>query len=595
MCEIINIGEENTNLRPQLLFVGGKSAKALTTIPAKQWPTAVIYAETNAKDQLLSERAISQYIIKNNNLIGAIIWDPLADLTIRNNHRLGQVYDNELDPFKISSLIIKSLRTWSKILTSGRIIINIPFIADIYRANSYYKKNPTLQKRRVEILSDNMKITQQKYDIIFEHVTDRINHTFPKSDAEKIIILEFRTLVPNWCRNKDQLEKSLLDDRTFYPSLHQNFSFEGIFIGSSQLAGDIFSAYLESKLSFLPKSQYKLPDITNFEKYLKHILGTVMYKLFKTNRITNNDRKRLKVIKKKLTAKKLKLALQNYSAPTATLVSTCAGQSSPSQAGPSSAGPVTVTIPATHVTLVQEVDADESRPVSPIIPPPFRNFITPIRFDIEQPDDDIPLPVDRIVTEKPDVFHPEFRCLRRDNLRIAILGHSFVNHLEHYFPSKPTTNTVLRFYGEPGAKLAKHNKFHFKNYQVCQDWINYRPHLTFIILGGNDVEKVGDADKLFNYYKNLTDLIKWKGTYMAVAIETRFTTRGLMSPRYFNYTVGKFNTRLYRDSPRQYVALPPHFAESRSRETDGIHLTQRSNEELRHTILFHLRSVANIA
>jgi hypothetical protein len=363
---------------------------------------------------------------------------------------------------------------------------------------------------------------------------------------------------------------------------------------------------LKSIFPFLPTPQYKLPNILNFEKYLKHMLGTVMYKIYKTNRITNNDRKRLKTIKNKLTAKKLKLALLNYVAPTATLSSTCAGQSSSSQAGSSSDGPITISIPASHVTQVQEVEVDESRPVSPIIPPPpktvpfaipppFRNFITPIRFDIAQPDDDVPMPVGRIVTEKPDHFHPEFRCLKRDNIRVAILGHSFVSHLEHYLPSKPTTTTVLRCFGEPGAKLAKNNKFHFMNYQVCQDWKDYRPHLTFIVLGGNDVEKVADADKLFEYYKMLTNLIKWEGTYMAVAIETRFTTRGIISPRYFNYTVGKFNTRLYRDSPRRYVALPPHFAEKRSRELDGIHLTQTSNEELRHSILFHLRSVANIA
>jgi hypothetical protein len=225
----------------------------------------------------------------------------------------------------------------------------------------------------------------------------------------------------------------------------------------------------------------------------------------------------------------------------------------------------------------------------------MRNFITPIRFDIPQPDANIPLPVDRIVTEKPDVFHPEFKCLNRDNLRIAILGHSFVNKLYNFMPSKPTTTTVLRCYGESGAKLAKRGIFNFKNYDVYHEWRAYRPHLTFIIMGGNDVEEIADAGKVFYFYKELTKLITWEGTYMSVAVETRFRTRGPMSTDCFNYTVGKLNTLLYRDSPRRYVALPPQIAQRESRDIGGVHLNQKSNEDLRHTILFHLRSVANVA
>jgi hypothetical protein len=82
---------------------------------------------------------------------------------------------------------------------------------------------------------------------------------------------------------------------------------------------------------------------------------------------------------------------------------------------------------------------------------------------------------------------------------------------------------------------------------------------------------------------------------MAVAVENRFDTRGIISVKYFNYTVDKLNTRLYRDSPRQYVALPSQIASKESRKSDGIHLNVKSNEDLRHTILFNLRSVANIA
>jgi hypothetical protein len=333
----------------------------------------------------------------------------------------------------------------------------------------------------------------------------------------------------------------------------------------------------------------------------------VPYKFYTTNRITNSDRKRLNCIRSKDKAKKLKLALSNYStALNTSLSSTSVVQPQSSSAGPSSAGPVTISIPASHVTLVTEVKNDESRPVSPIIPPPpkivpftiptpFRNFVTPIRFDIAQPDADVAMPIERIVTEVPYTFFPQFKCLKRDNLRIAILGHSFVNRLEHFMPSKPTLHTVLRCYGKSGATLAKNGIFDFQNYKTCHKWIAYRPHLTFIIMGGNDVEEIANANKLFKLYETLTKLIDWEGTYMAVAIENRFATRGIISEEYFNYTVGKLYTLLYRDSPRQYVALPPQIAQAESRDSGGIHLNDRSNEDLRHTILFHLRSVANIA
>ena len=160
------------------------------------------------------------------------------------------------------------------------------------------------------------------------------------------------------------------------------------------------------------------------------------------------------------------------------------------------------------------------------------------------------------------------------------MGHSFVNDLEHILPSKPTTFSCLRCFGHSGARLEKNGQFHFQSYDVCHRWFDYRPHLTFILMGGNDVEKVADADKIFKYYKTLTKLINWEGTYMAVAVETRFATRGIISTDYFNYTVGKLNTLLYRDSPRRYVALPPQIATPESRKLGGIHLNIKSNEDL---------------
>jgi hypothetical protein len=607
MEDIIKIGESGRDENKNLLFVGMDSALALTNIPAKQWPFTINYAATHNATYLQLERNISNYIIKNNSTIGAIVWDPLNDSLIAAKHRLGEVYTHKVNPHELASKIINTLKIWSSHLTYGKIIFIIPHVADIYRLNTYFKYRQQIQIRRQKLLSENMKEAHQTYEIILEQITGRIATSFPTADTNKIIILEFKNLIPDWCRNKIQLQNSLVDENVLYPPLHQNYSNHGVHIGNTQLAGDIFCSFLKSKLLFLSPPTNNLPDITNFEKYLKNVLGVVHYKLYVTNKICNSDRKRLNCLRSKLKAKDLKKALQHYTAASTTSIeSTSASQPSSSIAGPSSAGSVIIDIPASHVTIVEEVSDDDSRPVSPIIPPPpkivpfmvptkFRNFITPIRFDIEQPDEDVPLPVARIVTEKPDIFFPEFRCLQHDNLRIAILGHSFVTNLERIVSSKPTTFSCLRCFAHSGAKLFKNGKFHFQTYDMCHRWFDYRPHLTFIVMGGNDIEKVADADKLFQLYKTLTNLINWEGTYMSVAVETRFTTRGFMSPKYFNYTVGKLNTLLYRDSPRRYVALPPQIAQRESRKIDGVHLTDKSNEDLRHTILFHLRSVANIA
>ena len=141
-------------------------------------------------------------------------------------------------------------------MTSGRIIFVIPFIADLYRANSYFKRKSTLQKRRIGQLSDNMKEAHQTFDLISEIVIERINSTFSAVDKEKIVVLQLGSLVPNWCRNKAQLTKSLIHRHTLYPSLHQNYSFHGKRFGNTQLAGDILCTYLQSQLFLCITTMY---------------------------------------------------------------------------------------------------------------------------------------------------------------------------------------------------------------------------------------------------------------------------------------------------------------------------------------------------
>jgi hypothetical protein len=214
---------------------------------------------------------------------------------------------------------------------------------------------------------------------------------------------------------------------------------------------------------------------------------------------------------------------------------------------------------------------------------------------MDQPPDDVALPLERIATEEPDKFQLEFRCLKHDNLRIAVLGHSFVYNLERYLPSKPTTFSTLRCFSEKGARLSTDNMFTFYQYQACHEWIQYRPHLTFIIMGGNDIEFTPMVDDIFRHYKTLTQMITWEGTHMAVAIENRHDTRGTITPQYFNYKRDAFNDQLYADSPNRYVPFSSQLAPYSARNFDGIHLSRTSNKLMAETILFHMRWAANIA
>jgi hypothetical protein len=202
------------------------------------------------------------------------------------------------------------------------------------------------------------------------------------------------------------------------------------------------------------------------------------------------------------------------------------------------------------------------------------------------------LPSDRMKYIAPDGRFPEqFKVLRRKFFKVAIFGHSLVYHLRPFMPKIPKTYCEVEFFGISGGRLQTNNKFTLDEEYIYSRWVRYKPHLTIFMFGGNDIEHQTQVEDLFEHFKKLTEKIVWEGTFLFHLVEKRYWLRDGQKPQYFNFKVGLLNNLIEQEYPDQYISSA--FIDSESARTDGVHLTEESNDQLARNIIQRIGLVAN--
>ena len=165
------------------------------------------------------------------------------------------------------------------------------------------------------------------------------------------------------------------------------------------------------------------------------------------------------------------------------------------------------------------------------------------------------------------------------NKKIAVLGHSYVRDLP--LPAGSTipgnVNDIVlrkRFY-KPGATVDN-----LQEGRVWEKFLEYKPDLTILIIGGNDITADSSPPNIARRIIDLAKRIKelTEGEVRIVSIERRPTPRGLSARRY-NRQRNSINRFLkHRDN---FTAGRLIFSEATDGDSqDGVHLKESASHNL---------------
>ena len=189
-----------------------------------------------------------------------------------------------------------------------------------------------------------------------------------------------------------------------------------------------------------------------------------------------------------------------------------------------------------------------------------------------------------------DFLPPEGEVIEK---KIAVLGHSYVRDLP--MPSRHvlghyTENRIAlcRKFFVPGATVDS-----IQTGNVWQRFTDFKPDLTFMIIGGNDITYASQPAVIARKIIQLAKRVKEEtgGEVRIVTIEKRSSPRGL--------TVIRYNRQ--RTSINRYLKTRDPFTLNRlifSEATlsdffDGVHLRNRAIQELANLLVWHLEKFAN--
>ena len=186
-------------------------------------------------------------------------------------------------------------------------------------------------------------------------------------------------------------------------------------------------------------------------------------------------------------------------------------------------------------------------------------------------------------------FQPEER--RMVNRKVAILGHSFVRNLPlpagiPYGVGNENVALSRRFF-LPGATIES-----IQQGRVWQRFLEYRPNLTFLLIGGNDItsqsQPANIARAIITLAKRVRDLTC--GEVKIITIENRPAPHRISAVRY-NRQRTSINRYLKHRDPFTVGRLV--FAEATDRDSqDGVHLRDSAMEDLAHNLRWHIEQFA---
>ena len=145
-------------------------------------------------------------------------------------------------------------------------------------------------------------------------------------------------------------------------------------------------------------------------------------------------------------------------------------------------------------------------------------------------------------------------------IRIAVFGHSWCNYIGksqqgityNYMKQQTVGEFEIKYIGVPGGKVGT-----IQNTRCWDNLIEYRPHMTYVILGGNDISPNTDCKVLAHALHELGTAVKERTTsdYMICSIEDRPNPRRLDHAVYKNKK-NKTNRHLKYINKHRYLLLP---------------------------------------
>lgn len=167
----------------------------------------------------------------------------------------------------------------------------------------------------------------------------------------------------------------------------------------------------------------------------------------------------------------------------------------------------------------------------------------------------------------------------REMRKVAILGHSYVSRLRFDSPMKMPWFELAK-YGSPGAKVSN-----IMQRPVWEEFIDYQPEFTLLLLGGNDINENTIPSELGREIAELALTVEelTGGACHIISIEPRLQPRGI-TPRRYKTVKNAVNRCLGRlpDSKFRFHGMG---IENEDLGSDGVHLNAEGSDILLHRLI----------
>ena len=159
--------------------------------------------------------------------------------------------------------------------------------------------------------------------------------------------------------------------------------------------------------------------------------------------------------------------------------------------------------------------------------------------------------------------------------KVTTFCHLYVNRL---FIERPVSHpgVFFRKFSLPGATVNN-----IRSAAIFQELTTYQPDLTFLVIGGNDIQTDTVPRDLANHIQDLCKEIEevTGGHCIIIGIEKRSQPRNISEADY-RRVKNAVNRWLHRQLPYTKTRFEPMAMVSEDLAWDGVHMTREGNERL---------------
>jgi hypothetical protein len=458
----------------------------------------------------------------------------------------------------MSNQILTSLKDWTAIFP-GRIIILLPFVADLLLANVHDKQLKKLQLNRVQILMNHMKVAHRCISHVEDKLRAHIKSTILPPLAYELTVINLNSYTPEWVRSNVLCNRSIIDDNVPFPRLHQDYSSNGRQPGTSSMAGMIFTSILNNYFSSLPFPKLDVPMLKLVHMYAYKMHNAPVTYIYISNYAPKTLQKYEQRKRRAIQLAPYKIQrLQDRITDLANVVKTGLTGTVPNLQSRR-----TVYFNKTKYTEQPTIDTDF-----------YYNASLSDRLQSST-----------ISTPQVGINYTDI-VERNDKIRVAIFGHSFVNHIEWDMRLVDNSKIDIQCFGISGGKLSEPTKrgtelIDFDNNFRTIRWRQFRPHLTFLLFGGNDITYRKSVSALTAQYSKLNGGVTWPGSIIVMSIEPRYAVRdAIVSMEVYESKRIELNNRLHNVFRDKFWDLDQFWSTIASRKPDGVHLNELHNKLL---------------